>query len=187
MDELLHISFIHDNREIPSELDEDEDTDISDATNEDLRVRYWTKALPVLTAAFGGNSTYSNVSPSSRSTIDGFVGISGINIFCSMRMTKQTLSANIWIDVKDKEKNKKIFDAMYSRKEAIESIVASPIKWNRRDDKRSSTINVELHNVTFSDTSLWDNQIAFLANTCVALKNELITSCEQEIRAIIDR
>ena len=33
MDELLHISFIHDNREILSELDEDEDTDISDATN----------------------------------------------------------------------------------------------------------------------------------------------------------
>lgn len=105
MDELLHISFIHDNREIPSELDEDEDTDISDATNEDLRVRYWTKAMPVLTAAFGGNSTYSNVSPSSRSTIDGFVGISGINIFCSMRMTKQTLSETYGLMSKIKKRS----------------------------------------------------------------------------------
>lgn len=187
MDELLHISFIHDNREIPTDLDEEEDTDISDTSNDDLKLQYWTKALPVITEAFGGNSTYSNVSPSSRSTIDGFVGISGINLYCSMRLTKQTLGANIWIDVKDKEKNKQIFDVMYSKRENIERLVQYPIAWNRRDDKRSSTINVELHDVLFSDTSLWDEQIAFLADTCVALKNELITACEEEIRTIIDK
>lgn len=187
MDELLHISFIHDNREIPTDLDEEEDTDISDTSNDDLKLQYWTKALPVITETFGGNSTYSNVSPSSRSTIDGFVGISGINLYCSMRLTKQTLGVNIWIDVKDKEKNKQIFDVMYSKRENIERLVQYPIVWNRRDDKRSSTINVELHDVLFSDTSLWDEQIAFLADTCVALKNELITACEEEIRTIIDK
>ncbi len=75
---------------------------------------------------------------------------------------------------------------MYGKRDNIERVVQYPISWNRRDDKRSSTINVELKDVVFSDTSLWDEQIAFLADTCVALKNELITSCEKEIRTIID-
>lgn len=187
MDELLHISFVNDGRDIPSEIDEEDDTDISDVTAKDLKLQYWTKALPIIVAAFGGDSTYSNVSPTPRSTIDGFVGISGINIYCSMRLQKRTLSANIWIDVKDKEKNKKIFDVMQSRKQHIESIVPQQITWNRGDDKRSSTINVEIEDVDFTDTSKWLEQMEFLASTCVALKANLITACEDEIRTIIGK
>lgn len=53
---------------------------------------------------FSENNTYSVVSPSSRSAIDGFFDINGISIFYLMRKTKQTLSANICIDVKNKER-----------------------------------------------------------------------------------
>ena len=65
-----------------------------------------------------------------------------------------------------------------AEKEALEGIIAIPIKMNRRDGKYSSTIIIEFHNVTFSDISLWDNQIIFLTNTCVVFKNELITACK---------
>jgi hypothetical protein len=184
MDDLLHISFVNDGRDVPAEISEEDDTDVSDQTSDDLRLQYWTKALPVLADAFGGNSTYSNVSPATRSTIDGFVGIYGVHLYCSMRLQKQTLSANVWIDVEDKEKNKQIFDVMYRRREQVEAAIPHQIKWNRRDDTRSSTVNVELENVVFSDTSLWDEQIKFLADTCVALKNELIDPCADEIREI---
>ena len=104
-----------------------------------------------------------------------------------MRLQKQTLSANVWIDAEDKEKNKQIFDAMYRRKEQVEAAIPHPVKWNRRDDKRSSTINVELENVVFSDTNLWDEQFKFLADICVALKNELIDPCADEIREICSK
>ena len=106
MDELLHISFVNDGRDVPAEISEEDDTDVSDQTSDDLRLQYWTKALPILADAFGGDSTYSNVSPATRSTVDGFVGIYGVHLYCSMRLQKQTLSANVWIDAEDKEKNK---------------------------------------------------------------------------------
>lgn len=189
MEELLHISFVNDGRDIPSELDEEDDTEImaaSDSSDNDLKLQFWTSALPVIVDAFGGNSTYSNVSPAPRSTLDGFVGISGVNLYCTMRLKKHTLSANIWIDVKDKEKNKKIFDVMYAQKDNVEKQVAYSIGWNRGDDKRSSTVNVEIEDVDFSDTSRWPELIQFLATTCVALKAELITACEYELRAVID-
>lgn len=185
MDKLLHISFVKDGRNIPVEMDEDDDMDISDTSNEDIRFKYWSQALPVIVEAFGGNSTYSNVSPSSRPNLDGFVGIAGINLYCAMRIRKGNLSANIWIDVGDKEKNKKIFDLMFQRKENIENIILNTVNWNRGDEKRSSTVNVVLENVDFNDTSKWNEQFEFLATTCVALKSELITACEDDIRAII--
>ena len=187
MDELLHISFVNVGRDVPAEISEEDDTDVSDQTSDDLRLQYWTKALPILADAFGGDSTYSNVSPATRSTVDGFVGIYGVHLYCSMRLQKQTLSANVWIDAEDKEKNKQIFDAMYRRKEQVEAAIPHPVKWNRRDDKRSSTINVELENVVFSDTNLWDEQFKFLADICVALKNELIDPCADEIREICSK
>lgn len=189
MEELLHISFVNDGRDIPSELDEEDDAEIvvaSDISDNDLKLQFWTNALPVIVDAFGGNSTYSNVSPAPRSTIDGFVGIGGVNLYCSMRLKKHTLSANIWIDVKDKEKNKKIFDVMHARKDNIEKQVPYSIGWNRGDEKRSSTVSVEIENVEFNDTSRWPELIQFLATTCVALKAELITACEDELRAVID-
>lgn len=186
MEELLHISFVNDGRDIPSELDEEDDTEITVASDNDLKLQFWTNALPVIVDAFGGNSTYSNVSPAPRSTLDGFVGIGGVNLYCTMRLKKHTLSANIWIDVKDKEKNKKIFDVMYARKDNIEKQVPCSIDWNRGDDRRSSTVNVEIEDVDFNDTSRWPELIKFLATTCVALKTELITACDHELRAVID-
>lgn len=123
-------------------------------SDDDLKLQFWTKALPVIVEAFGGNSTYSNVSSSTRGTWEGFVGIGGVNLYCTMRLKKHTLSANIWIDVKDKEKNKKIFDVMYARKDNIEKEVLYSIGWNRGDDKRSSTVNVEIEDVDFNN---WGN------------------------------
>lgn len=190
MEELLHISFVNDGRDIPPELIEEESSaeEIvvpSDISDDDLKLQFWTKALPVIVDAFGGNSTYSNVSPSTRSTLDGFVGIGGINLYCTMRLRKHTLSANIWIDVKNREKNKKIFDVMFARKDNIEKIVPYAIGWNR-GVKRSSTVNVEIENVDFNDTGRWPELIDFLATTCVALKSELITACADELHAVID-
>lgn len=150
---------ISSSRDIPPELREDEGTaeEIvvpSGISDDDLKLQFWTKALPVIVEAFGGNSTYSNVSSLTRGTWEGFVGIGGVNLYCTMRLKKHTLSANIWIDVKDKEKNKKIFDVMYARKDNIEKEVLYSIGWNRGDDKRSSTVNVEIEDVDFND---WGN------------------------------
>lgn len=57
-------------------------------------VRYWTKTLPVLTTSFKENSTYFDVSPSSRSAIDGFIGISGTNIFCEESYEKEVVECD---------------------------------------------------------------------------------------------
>ena len=78
------------------------------------------------------------------------------------------------------------FDVMYARKDNIEKHVPYNIGWNRGDDKRSSTVNVEIEDVDFNDTSRWPELTQFLATTCVALKAELITACEDELRVVID-
>ena len=44
----------------------------------------------------------------------------------------------------------------------------------------------ELEDVDFNDTSRWPELTQFLATTCVALKAELITACEDELRVVID-
>ena len=183
MDELLHISFINDGRVIPSELEEDEN-DTADQTNNELRLQYWGKALPILADAFGGKSTYSNVVPSARSSMDGYVGLQGVHLYCAIKIQKKILSANIWIDVGDKGKNKQIFDALYQEKSNAEASIPYPIEWRRKEDLRSSTINVERRNIDFSDISLWDEQIKFLADTCVKLKTKLIDPCADTIKEI---
>ena len=42
-----------------------------------MKLKFWIEALSVIADKFGGDNTYSNVSPVVRSTVDGFVGIVG--------------------------------------------------------------------------------------------------------------
>ena len=49
MEELLHVSFVKDGREVPEELsaEEDAENNVMDQSIYDLRKEYWTYALPI--------------------------------------------------------------------------------------------------------------------------------------------
>ena len=55
----------------------------------------------------------------------------------------------IYIDTKDKDFNKKLFDYLYAQKEAIEAEYGNVLIWERMSDKRACRIKDEISCHTF--------------------------------------
>jgi hypothetical protein len=59
---------------------------------------------------------------------------------------------DVYIDTHDKEKNKRWYDQLYSRKDAIEQEFGGPLSWERLDDARASRILCEISGVGLKDS-----------------------------------
>ena len=62
-----------------------------------------------------------------------------VNINASFTRRKE-LRIELYLDCGNKEQNKKRFDELLVRKEAIESAMGEPLQWERLNDKRSSRV-----------------------------------------------
>ena len=152
-EELLHLSFVHDGRSIPDEIPY-ENADIPENQHVDrhtIRLEYWKYALPIIQRLQGGpGHPYGNVHPSSASYKDGFFGVHGIHLFCSVNIRAHRCSAGLWIDADNKQKSKAIYSFLLSHKEEIEQKVSYSLNWNRREEDRScdisATIDAEVTN-----------------------------------------
>lgn len=191
-EELLHVGFVNDGREVPEEITPETDSVTANVnTNVDMgenrfewREAYWTQALPSIKDAHGGNGPYSNVSPSKNSYVDGFFGISGIHLYCSINLRPHRCLAGLWIDTGETESSKKMYDAIYAHKDEIETKVSMPIIWRRKEDKRSCSIDIELQDVDYTDQEQWTELIAFHAKMTKELADHIVYAYEDEIRSI---
>jgi hypothetical protein len=67
----------------------------------------------------------------------------------------------IYIDSGDTEKNKRLFDALVTQKQAVESAMGSELTWERLDEKRASRIalyragSIESPTEELQDIQLW--------------------------------
>lgn len=182
---VLGLSFMSDGRDIPEELPEEEsDSNIaiaSDANVDELRLGYWTYALPLIVEANGGDGPYSGVTPSSRNYCDGFFGIGGIHLFCSIKQRTHCAVAGLWIDAGDKESSKKIFDTLYRHKEEIESKISEPIIWDRKDKKIACSIEIIYNDIDFCDPGNWASIAKFHAEKTKALSESAVYPYKDEI------
>jgi hypothetical protein len=68
---------------------------------------------------------------------------------------KDGAEVSLYIDVKDKERNKSIFDKLYGEKEAIEKDIGAPLNWNPMYGSRASRIYLAIQYGGLHDPSTW--------------------------------
>lgn len=67
----------------------------------------------------------------------------------------------IYIDVGDKQKNKMIFDRLFSHKAEIEAAYGGSLTWNRSEETRASQISDELAEVSVGLEEDWPQMVRF--------------------------
>ena len=193
-EELLHVGFVNDEREVPEEIvTESEaigqqiDTNVDIGENRfEWREAYCTQALPAMKDAHGGDGPYSNVHPAKSSYVDGFFGIRGIHLCCSINLRPKRCVAGLWIDTGDVESSKKMYDLIFAHKEEIEEKMSMPITWRRKDDKRSCSIDIELLDVDYTDQEQWSDLITFHCKMSSELADHIVYAYEDEIRSVLN-
>jgi hypothetical protein len=82
------------------------------------------------------------------------------------------LRAELYIDVGEASKNKKIFDALSSSEIAIKEEVREPLVWERLDNRRAYRISVVRENTSISDAVTHDEEMrGWLIQRLLKFKN----------------
>jgi hypothetical protein len=116
-----------------------------------LRKRFWEG---LLSRAAGKTSLHANISPSEYNWIGTSSGIRGLNLNYSIRQDDGT--AELYIDRRSEEPNKRIFDSLHAHKGEIEGAFGGDLSWQRLDDKQGCRIAyTTLIGGWRSDESLW--------------------------------
>ena len=183
------ISFVHEEREIPDEITEEEyeseDSSEEYKSRHELRKAYWEIALPYIKEAnknADGTGPFAKVSAGKNNYIDGFFGMQIIHLYCKVNQQPQLCSAGLWIDCGDETRNKKAFDFLYAHREEIEAHVSMPIVWNRKDEHRACSIDVVL-----PDSNIWNKNdlprmAQFQAKTTKELADYVVRAYEQTLK-----
>jgi hypothetical protein len=140
-----------------------------------LRLKFWEQLLS--RAKEKGVLTHAQRTPSKDSWISAGAGVrSGVSYVYVAWMQEET-AVELYIDTGDKDENKRIFDALQSRKAEIEQAFGSPLSWERLDEKRGSRIRSVLKEGGLTDEAKWpgiqDTMIAAMDRLAKAVKPHL--------------
>lgn len=102
-----------------------------------LRLRFWEQLLDL--ARTKGLPFHANRSPSTSNWIGGKAGVAGYRWNYVIWMDDAG-AVELDIDTGDKRKNKRLFDALRSRRAEIETAFGAPLEWQRMDDARRSGV-----------------------------------------------
>ena len=123
---------------------------------EELRKKYWAELLKKYN---GITKQFQNVNPSTDHWLSSGSGVTGIPF--SFVVTKTYAGVEILINHGDKETNEKIFDALFQKKDEIESDYGEVVEWQRLDEKKSCRITAKLYNVDITNMNDWEKMIEF--------------------------
>jgi hypothetical protein len=124
-----------------------------------IRRKFWTTYLKEINKV---SSLYQNVSPSKDHWISAGSGISGVTYASVVTGDYIRIELAIWGRTQDE--NKVIFDALYSKKEQIESDFGNALVWERMDNKRMSRIKFENPGVSIFNEADWNKMIEFMVS-----------------------
>ena len=105
------------------------------------RLEFWEQLLKKSNTK---TDLFSNVSPSKECWIGAGAGKSGLSY--NYVILKNSARIELYIDTGDKDKNKQIFDQLYSRRQEIESDFGEELEWQRLDDRRACRIAKTVEN-----------------------------------------
>ena len=193
IDELLHIAFVNDGREIPQEIPLSEETGSADTTgiqaddSDAMKKAYWRYALPLIQEAQGGEGRpYANANPTSSNYKDGyFSGVPVIHLYCGITSRKHKASVGLWIDTGEKNSSKAIYDVIYSHKSTIDAKISMPLNWSRNDEKQSCGLYILLTGVDYKNTDDWPAIAQFQAKMLKELADYAFYPYQDEIIAAI--
>lgn len=115
---------------------EEHTTERGQATRHTLRTEFWHKALEALEHA--GINLYENVGPSRDHWLNAGAGIGSVHY--TMIFGKDEARVQLALSCNAKEKNKALFDHLFTRREQIEKAFGSSLEWRRLDDNKVSLI-----------------------------------------------
>jgi hypothetical protein len=136
-----------------------------------LCLRFWEQLLN--RAKERGVMLHAQRSPSKDSWISAGAGVqSGIIFTYLVWMTEET-AVELYIDVGEKEENKRLFDALHEKKKEIEQRFGAPLSWERLDDKRGARVRYVLTEGGLRDESKWP-----------AIQDAMITAMDKLAKAL---
>jgi hypothetical protein len=122
-----------------------------------IRRKFWTAYIKEINKV---STLYQNVSPGKGHWISAGSGISGVT-YTSV-VTGDYIRMELSIHGRTQDENKSIFDALFAKRQQIESDFGKQLEWERMDDKRMSRIKFELPEVSVFHEEDWDKMIRFM-------------------------
>lgn len=122
-----------------------------------VRRKFWTTYLKEINKH---SALYRNVSPGKDHWMSAGSGISGVT-YTSVATGDYT-RIELAIYGRTQEENKSIFDALFAKRQQIESDFGAALEWERMDAKRMSRIKYELPDVSVFNEEDWGKMIQFM-------------------------
>lgn len=105
-----------------------------------LYLRFWTQLVAL---ARTRNARHGNRKPSEYHYLSSASGVRGINF--NHVLSQNSAVVELYIDVGDVERNKAIFDRLFTLREEIERRFGRPLVWERLENRRACRIKDEIN------------------------------------------
>ena len=115
-----------------------------------LRQEFWTQ---LLARAKERSNLHARISPGIDNWISAGAGRSGLSY--NYLVLFHDSRVELYIDGSDADDNKRVFDALYTHKDAIEQAFGAPLHWQRLDDRKSCRISYMLPDGGLQDQNRW--------------------------------
>ncbi len=123
---------------------------------------YWSYALPIIKSLGGEKSPFKNVNRHpDHSWLDGVSGITDFHT--CLVATKNEARVEFYFGQKDKQANKRAFDALFAHKSEIEEKLGTSLTWSRGDNIKSSKVYVSNPYFNIRDKNDWSQLAEFQA------------------------
>lgn len=137
-------------------LDEADRADDSAEGRYAIRKKYWQYAMPIIRETTG---TFTYSGNTINNTVSGITSTPGVQALCVANFNSAFIK--IYIDMGDKQKNKRLFDQLLSHRAEIELKYGGTLTWNRSEETRASQISDELADTSIGVEEDWPQMVRF--------------------------
>lgn len=145
--------------------DSSDDEDDSSIGRHEIRKKFWTYALPIITEANKDSGAFEKVNPVKENWVNGYFGIQGFNFCCVGNY--DSARVELYFGKAESSDNKKGFDLVSAHKSEIEEALGINLTWDRGDDKKSSKIFYKIDGVGIDKEDDWQTIARFHAKWTV--------------------
>lgn len=161
---------------------EEKNTEVVLKSRHSVRREYWEQAL----SAFQSSecSLYNNISASKDHWLNAGSSVTGCPF--SLIFNQKELRVELWLSRNIGDENKRMFDQLYQRKEAIEQEFGDKLEWLRLDDKKQSRIQYSVKLDAFNKDN-WPEAIAWHLEHMTRLENAIQPPLQRVAQELRDR